>query len=279
MRFADIPGLEELKDQLMRNIDSGMVAHAQMFAGPSGSAKLALALAYATTLNCTNRQEMDACGECPSCHKISKYIHPDLHFAFPVSTAPSKQGKPAISDTFISDWRNFLDKNLYAGAFEWSQEYGGEDKQLNISREESRQIVKKLTLKSFEGAFKIMIIWLPEYMHPAAANALLKLLEEPPESTVFLMISDDHEKIIGTILSRVQLLRIRPFKQSEIAKYLQEHLDVQEAKANQIAGIWRLPHWMIFFPASETAKSSKQTTCKTSSLSWAPTTHLSLPKH
>lgn len=237
MKFSDIPGLSEIKEKLYRTIESGKVAHAQMFAGSEGSANLALALAYATLLNCTNRINQDACGQCPSCQKIQKFIHPDLHFVFPVSSAKNKTGKEVISDSFITEWRVFLGQNPYAGPFEWSQEFGGENKQLNISREESRNVLKKLSLKAFEGEFKIMIIWLAEYMHPSAANALLKLLEEPPDNTVFLLVTNDYEKIIGTILSRVQLLKIRPFNKSEISEYLVSRFSVEPDKAKQIASI------------------------------------------
>jgi len=237
MKFSEIPGLISTKEKLFRSIESGKVAHAQMFAGPEGSANLALALAYATLLNCTDRTGQNACGECPSCVKINKLIHPDLHFVFPVSSTKNKTGKEVISDSFITEWRGFLTQNPYASAFEWSQEFGGENKQLNISREESRNILKKLSLKSFEGKYKVMIIWLAEYMHPSAANALLKLLEEPPENTVFLLVTEDSEKIIGTILSRVQLLKIRPFNKEEISNYLVAQCQLDSEKASQIASI------------------------------------------
>lgn len=237
MKFSDIPGLVSVKEKLWRSIESGKIAHAQMFAGSEGSANLAMALAYAALLNCTNRTANDACGECASCQKINKFIHPDLHFVFPVSAAKNKTGKAVISDSFITEWRTFLAQSPYSGAFEWSQEFGGEDKQLNISKEESRNIIKKLALKSFEGTYKVMIIWLAEYMHPSAANALLKLLEEPPENTVFLLVTNDYEKIIGTILSRVQLLKIRPFKKEEVSEYLIQTHSLDSEKASQIANI------------------------------------------
>ena len=236
MRFSDTPGLNGIKQKLLRSIETGKIAHAQLFAGPSGSANLALALSYAALLNCTDRKEDDSCGECPSCQKISKLIHPDLHFVFPVSSAKNKTGKDVVSDTFITDFRSFVEKNPYGGTTEWSMEFGGENKQLNISREESRNIVKKLTLKPYEGEYKIMIIWLAEYLHPSAANALLKLLEEPPEKTVFLLVTNDYEKIIGTILSRVQMLKIRGFKNEEISAFLSEHYDINKDRAAQLAG-------------------------------------------
>lgn len=237
MTFSDIPGLESTKEKLYRTIESGKIAHAQLFAGSQGSANLSMAIAYAALLNCTNRIDRDACGECPSCQKIRKSIHPDLHFVFPVSSTKDITGNKVISDSFIADWRKFIHQNPYGGTYEWSMEFGGENKQLNISKEESRNIIKKLSLKSFEGEYKVMIIWLAEYMHPAAANAILKLLEEPPEKTVFLLISYDHEQIISTILSRVQLLKIKSFNKEEISNYLVERYEINTDKAMQIANI------------------------------------------
>ncbi len=237
MKFSDIPGLQSVKEKLYRTIKSGKIAHAQMFAGPPGSANLSMAIAYAELLNCTNKTDGDACGECPSCQKIQKSIHPDVHFVFPVSPIKNITAKDVVSDSFIADWRKFIKQKPYGGPYEWSLEFGGENKQLNISKEESRNIIKKLALKSFEGEYKVMIIWLAEYMHPAAANALLKLLEEPPEKTVFLLVTNDHEQIIGTILSRVQLLKIRPFNKEEISNYLVERHGVNSEKAVQLASI------------------------------------------
>jgi DNA polymerase III subunit delta' len=237
MIFADIPGLQDTKEKLYRTIESGKIAHAQMFAGPEGSGNLALAIGYAALLNCTSRTEGDACGVCPSCTKINKLIHPDVHYIFPVSATQKVTGKDVISDSFIESWRQFVTQFPYGGPTEWSTVYGGENKQLNISREESRNILRKLSLKSFEGEYKVMIIWLAEYMHPSAANALLKILEEPPEKTVFLMVTYDPEQIISTILSRVQLLKIRPFNKNEITDYLVKYYNVNEGKAAQLANM------------------------------------------
>ncbi len=237
MRFSDIPGLQNIKEKLYRTVESGKVAHAQMFAGPEGSANLVMAIAYATLLNCTERTGNDACGACPSCRKIEKLIHPDVHYVFPVSNTKNKTGKEVVSDGFIGEWRQFVVQNPYGGPMEWSTEFGGEDKQLNISREESRNILRKLSLKSFEGEFKVMIIWLAEFMHPSAANAMLKLLEEPPDKTIFLLVTYDQEQIISTILSRVQLLKIRQFTKDEITEYLIRKYDLDAAKASQVASI------------------------------------------
>ncbi len=237
MIFSDIPGLESVKQKLSRSVERGKIAHAQLFAGSRGSANLSMAIAYAALPNCTNRRDGEACGECPSCQKINKLIHPDLHFIFPVCAAKNKTGKDVVSDSFIAEWREFIHQKPYGGPTEWALEFGGENKQLNISKEESRNIIKKLALKSFEGEYKVMIIWLAEYMHPSAANAMLKILEEPPEKTVFLLVTNDHEQIIGTILSRVQLLKIRPFNKKEISDYLVKKHELNAERAIQIANM------------------------------------------
>lgn len=237
MRFADIPGLTDIKEDLFRNVESGRVAHAQLFMGRPGSANLALALAYATLLNCEQPENGDACGHCRSCQKSMKFIHPDIHFSFPVSPVKNISGKDVISNSFITSWREFLTQNPYGGPIEWSTYYGGEDKQLNISKEESRSIIRSLSLKAFEGRYKIMIIWLPEYFHTSAANAILKILEEPPENTVFILVTNDYEQLLSTILSRTLLIRIRSFKNEEIQTYLTDYQGIEETKAAQWAHI------------------------------------------
>jgi DNA polymerase-3 subunit delta' len=237
MLFEDIPGLDKEKKSLARTVLSDHVAHAQLFMGKPGSANLAMALAYATMINCEQPKENDACGTCPSCLKNKKYIHPDLHFAFPVSSARGKTGKDVVSDTFIEDWRYFLHQNPYGGPMEWSATYGGEDKQLNISKEESRNILKALSLKAFEGNYKIMLVWLAEYLHPSAANALLKILEEPPKNTLFLIVTNDYEQLLSTILSRTQIINIPSFKDDDVAGYLLEKYEIEKDKARQLAHI------------------------------------------
>ncbi len=235
MQFSDIVGLEDLKANLVTAINSSHIAHAQLFAGNPGSANLPLALAYATYLNCTARLSEDACGICASCQKMAKFIHPDLHFVFPVSSTKDVTGKDVVSSSFMKDWRAFLKKNMYGSAADWSNFFGGENKQLNISKEESRHIIKDLSLKSFEGKYKVMLIWLPEYMNPACANGILKILEEPPENTVFLMVANQTEGLLMTILSRTQMVRIRSFTDAEISKILVDTRQIDAGKANQVA--------------------------------------------
>lgn len=220
MQFADIPGLEETKTSLIHAAQEGYVAHAQLFLGPEGSAKLAMALAYATYLNADEPQSDGRVGEGGSTSKLLKFIHPDVHFVYPVSATKNVSGKDVVSDSYIQAWRNFITENPYGTAANWSSFFGAENKQLNISKEESRNIIRKLSLKSFEGRYKIVILWMPEYLHPSAANGILKILEEPPEKTLFLLVAQDAEKLLPTIISRTQIVDIRAFSDEEIINFL-----------------------------------------------------------
>ena len=224
MQFSDIPGLHDTKQHLIHAADQGKVAHAQLFVGPAGSANLALALAYATYLNCDDRQSDGSCGTSDSGAKMNKYIHPDFHFVFPVSATKNVTGKDVVSDSYLPSWRIFLREHPYGDLAEWSIAFGGENKQLNISKEESRNIVRKLSLTAFESRYKVVIIWMPELMHPAAANGILKILEEPPEKTVFLLVAQDTDRLLPTILSRTQILTVRAFTTDEVMTYLQAHV-------------------------------------------------------
>jgi DNA polymerase-3 subunit delta' len=235
MKFSDISGYESLKTQLTQSVISDQIAHAQLFLGPEGGPNLALALAFSTYINCLNRTPEDSCGECDACRKNAKLIHPDVHFAFPVSATKKIKAKDTISVNFLNEWRNFVIQDPYNNAGGWNNYFGGENKQLNISRQESREIIKNLSLKPFEGSYKIMIIWLPEYMHPAGANALLKILEEPTQNTLFLLVSNDETKLLSTILSRTQIVQIRPFSDEEIKDLLIIQHFIDEDKAGQIA--------------------------------------------
>ncbi len=209
------------------------MAHAQLFLGFDGGANLALALAYAQFLNCENPQPQDSCGTCPSCSKISKQVHPDLNFVMPVTK--TKDHSEALSKHFVKPWRTFLADSPYQTLHDWMQFIGAENKQGNIAKEESRELMKLTSLKAFEAKFKIVIIWLPELLNAAAANALLKLLEEPPPATVFLLVSNASDKIITTILSRTQLVKVRAFSDEEVRQYLTEQLGVEPDRAYQAA--------------------------------------------
>lgn len=235
MRFSDIVGLEELKQQLISAVKGNHVAHAQLFFGPEGSGNLALALAYATYINCKSPSDHDSCGTCVSCTKMDKLIHPDLQFVFPVSSTKKITGKNVVSSSFLKEWREFLLQSPFATVEQWNAHYGAENKQGNISKEESRNIIKNLSLKSFEAEYKVMIIWLPEYMNAFSANGILKILEEPPQKTIFLLVTNDYEKLLTTILSRCQLFNIRAFRSEEVATYLMNQQNLPEDQAKKIA--------------------------------------------
>ena len=234
MQFAQITGLDPTKKSLIEAIRKDHVAHAQLFIGPEGSANLAMAIAFATYLNCEDPGENDSCGSCPSCQKNQKYIHPDVHYIFPVSATDKIKGKEVVSNNFLHEWRLFLEEGLYGDISDWSATFGGENKTLNISKEETRAIIKKLSFKAFEGGHKIIIIWMPEFMHRAAANGLLKVLEEPSGKTVFLLVTHDTENLLGTILSRTQNVIIPAFEEHEIKSHL-VHIGINEEKSLHIA--------------------------------------------
>ncbi|MCB0505064.1 MAG: DNA polymerase III subunit delta [Cyclobacteriaceae bacterium] len=235
MRFKDIHGLAPTKAMLLSGIRNNHVAHAQLFAGRPGSPALSLALAYATYLNCENPGDEDVCGQCPSCAKNQKFVHPDVHFIFPVSSTKNVAAKDASSRLFLKEWREFLLTTPYGSLQDWSTLYGGEDKQALISTKEKQTITNDLSLKAFEGKYKIMLIWLPELMHPNAANGILKVLEEPPENSVFLLVSEQPDRLLTTIQSRVQRLNIPSFSDQELSELLVAAHGIQEERSKQLA--------------------------------------------
>jgi DNA polymerase III subunit delta' len=232
MKFADIPGLAHVKEKLTRAVRDGKVAHAQLFAGRPGSLNLALALAYTTFLHCQNRTETDACGTCPACSKSQKYIHPDTHFVFPIGNIKGDKDDERFKADITKTWRAFILEQPFGNIDDWAAAYGGEDKQAIISREESREIIRTLSLKSFESPFKVMIIWLPEYMHASASNGILKILEEPPANTFFLLVSDAAERMLPTIISRLQVVQVPMLSDNEVETWLRK-IETDDAKINQ----------------------------------------------
>lgn len=222
MFFKDVIGQEEIKKRLIRSVKEERISHAQLFTGPEGTGKLALALAFAQYVSCRNRGENDSCGECASCRKYKKLAHPDLHFVFPVF--PTKEFKKPVSDDFLPRWREMVKKTPYFTLSQWLGFIENENAQGLIYERESDSIMRKLNLKSFESEFKVMIIWLPEKMHVACSNKLLKLIEEPPNKTLFLLVTEDEESIITTIRSRAQLLKV-PFIDNESMKNALENLE------------------------------------------------------
>ena len=189
MLFKEVLGQEKLKELLMHCELEDRIPHAQLFLGPKGSANLALALAFAQYVACKNKQQDDACGSCTSCVKHLKFIHPDLHFVFPVATTSNVKTKP-VSKNFLSEWRSLLDENPYFSLIDWLKHIGIENKQGLISVEESVHVLKDLSLKPYESETRIMLIWMPEKMNIQAANKLLKIIEEPPQKTLFLLVAE-----------------------------------------------------------------------------------------
>ncbi len=235
MRFKDIPGQKEVIDRLINSVQRERVSHAQLFTGPEGCGSLALALAYAQFISCENRHQSDSCGECKSCVKYEKLIHPDLHFVFPVIN-DRKVSEP-VSDNYIEQWREYVSHSPYFSVNKWLESIDAGNAQGLIYATEASEIIKKLSLKTFESDFKVMIIWMPEKMHIATANKLLKLIEEPPEKTLFLLVSDEQDKIIPTILSRCQVVKIPSYSQDSIIKYIKERFGIEEQKASDISRV------------------------------------------
>lgn len=234
MLFKEITGLEEVKQVLIHSVASQHVAHAQLFRGNGGSAHLAMALAYATYVNCEDKQPEDACGQCASCTKMNKLVHPDFHQIFPVTTTKQVTKDP-LSENFLPSWRKFVLGNPYQGLPDWLDCIGAENKQGNISVEETRGIIRKLSLKAYEAEYKVLLIWLPELMNLASANAMLKVLEEPPAKTLFLLACQNSGQLLTTIQSRTQAVRIRDFSDAEIKQHLMQKLGVEEGRATQIS--------------------------------------------
>lgn len=237
MLFAQVPGASEVKEVLIKAAQKNQVAHAQLFIGKEGGVQLPMALAYATYLNCENPSSSDACGQCRSCKNAEKLIYPDLHFVVPtVTTKKVSKREEATTEKFLPDWRSFLieENGGYKNISDWVNFIGGENKQAIITRQESRSIVKNMSIKSHQGGFKIVLIWLPELMQAPAANAVLKILEEPPEKTLFFMVSNDPEKLLITILSRAQKVYI-PSPTDENITTLLSGLGVENNKAQKVA--------------------------------------------
>ncbi|SDM60375.1 DNA polymerase III subunit [Siphonobacter aquaeclarae] len=229
MLFRDVPGLPELKETLIQSVRNDHVAHAQLFHGPVGGAGLPLAIAFATYLNCENRGENDACGSCASCVKMRKLAHPDVHYIFPV--AITKKVKDNESDAYMPLWREFMAAQPYGSLSDWLTFIGVEgNRQGNISAEEARNVIRKISLKAYEGEYKILILWQPELLNVYSANALLKILEEPPAKTVFLLVTTDANRLLTTIISRTQRIGVRAFTEEEVANYLSATTDAKQAK-------------------------------------------------
>jgi len=219
MLFKDILGLSHIKNHLASSADAGRIPHAQLFVGPEGSGTLLMALAYAQYVVCGNSNAENSEGDTTCNLKFNGLAHPDFHFAFPVANS-DKIKSHAVSNNYMEEWRQFVKEQPYGNLFDWYRLIGIEKKQGQIGVDEAQDIVKKLALKSYEGGYKVMLIWMAEKMNTSAANKLLKLIEEPPEKTIFLLITEDEEQIIQTIRSRCQILHFPPLAEETIAKAL-----------------------------------------------------------
>lgn len=225
MDFSQTIGNTALKDRLQQSVAEGKIPHAQLFVGPKGTGKLQTAIAYAAQVLALDH---------PIGEKVKNLQHADLHFAFPVTTNENTKSKP-ISDNFMTEWRSFVQTQPYGELFDWYQHLGIENKQGNIGVDEAESIVKKLSLKSYEGGYKIMIIWGAGQMNTAASNKLLKIIEEPPAKTVFILITEQEEDVLQTIRSRTQLVQFKRITDNEIAESLQKKYQISENKALELA--------------------------------------------
>ncbi|MBR6167437.1 MAG: DNA polymerase III subunit delta' [Paludibacteraceae bacterium] len=230
MLFCEIIGQEETKAQLRRSVREGRIPHAQLFVGISGIGKLQLALAYAQYLNCPNRTDEDSCGTCPTCLQYQHLQHPDLHFVFPIV------GSDEVCDNFLEPWRDILLTNHYFDLDDWHRAMGVETKQSMIYEKESGEILRKLSLKPYGNGYKVMVIWQPEKMNTTTANKLLKILEEPTDKTIFLLVSEHPEALLATIQSRVQTIRVPRLETEQIKEALMQN-GLDATKATDIARI------------------------------------------
>ncbi len=230
MQFSDIVGQAQVKQHLIQTVKDNRVSHAQLFLGPEGSGSLPLALAYAQFISCQARLPDDSCGECSSCRKYQKLIHPDLHFSYPFFA----KHKEDTATTFVADWREAFLSNPYLGLDEWRSHLDAENKQANINIAECHHIIQKLSLKPFEAEYKVLIMWLPEYLDKQG-NALLKIIEEPAQKTLFLLVAQNQDQVLNTILSRTQLVKINRLTDNDIERCLVEQFAIEPVLASRAA--------------------------------------------
>jgi len=252
MQFQSINGQKETKEQLVQMVQHNRLSHALLFLGKEGSGALQLALAFAQYIVCTPQapevdlfaaepqttnpqtKENDSCGVCPACKKANELIHPDIHFSYPVIAR--KPGDKPLSTDFIKEWREFVVQNPYGNVYDWLQFIGAENKQGNITAHECNDIIRKLNLKSFESEYKILVMWMPEFLGKEG-NKLLKLIEEPPPNTLFILVAENEDLVLPTILSRTQLVKIPLLTNLEVEAALELTAGVKMEKAQQIAAV------------------------------------------
>lgn len=239
MFFSSVVGHFDLKEKLTHNVANGRISHGQLFEGPAGTGKLAMLLAYARYILCQNRQHDDSCGECPSCSKFSRLEHPDLHFYFPTYNTKDSEGdgdeKRSGSKGFFNQWRDMLLETPYFSFNQWQRKLGLENQQTMIYKKDCVDIIKDLSFKPLDGRYKIVVIWMVEKFDSQGASRLLKHIEEPPPGTVFLMLTQDKNAIIKTILSRLQLVKFSLLPDNIIVEHLIEKVGIDRQKAVHIA--------------------------------------------
>jgi DNA polymerase-3 subunit delta' len=260
MQFKDVIGQHQVKQHLVEMVQQNRLSHALLFLGKEGSGTLATAIAFAQFITCglnrisqqveksislfeTDTPEIsnvqsehaaDSCGTCPSCIKAHQLVHPDIHFSFPVIT--KKAGSPPLSCDFFAEWRDFVKTNLYGNVYDWLQFIGADNKQGNITAQECNDIMRRLNLKSFESGYKILILWMPEYLGKEG-NKLLKLIEEPPDNTLFILVAENESAILSTILSRCQLIKFPVIETSDIQQAVELKENCSSEQAKQIANM------------------------------------------
>ncbi|MBN8864814.1 MAG: hypothetical protein J0H92_15685 [Sphingobacteriales bacterium] len=255
MPFHDVIGQSVLKRELPELMQANRLAHALLFLGKEGSGALPLALAFAQYVVCEKvnapaaaagpslfgeaapepvAPRTDACGTCASCIKAAQLVHPDIHFSYPVVTR--KAGSPPISTDYITEWREFVKTYPYGNIYDWLQFIGAENKQGNITAHECNDIIRKLNLKSFESAYKVLVMWMPEYLGNEG-NKLLKLIEEPPPNTLFILVAENESLILQTILSRCQLVKVPALEVADIEEALISRNKTEAATARQVAAV------------------------------------------
>jgi DNA polymerase-3 subunit delta' len=234
MQFKNVIGQQQVKQKLIGMASAAKVPHAMMLLGPEGNGNLALALAFSQYLQCENKQADDSCGACSACLKNQKFIHPDVHFTFPVVT--KKSSEAPISNDYITEWRNALAANPYMNANEWLQSIEAENRQGNITVRECHEIIRSINMKTYESAYKIQIIWLAEFLKEAG-NTLLKIIEEPPANTIFILLVENIELVLNTIISRTQIIKVTAIEDNDIADALMLRFETDKQTASRIARI------------------------------------------
>jgi len=234
MQFSDVVGQQDVREHLVEMISLNRLSHALLFTGKEGTGALPLAIAFSQYIMCESRDEADSCGICPACKKASDLVHPDIHFSYPV--IPKKPGDKPVSTDFISEWREFIGQYPYGNVYDWLQFIGAENRQGNITAQECNEIIHKLSLKSFESDYKVLVMWMPEYLEKEG-NKLLKLIEEPPPNTIFILVAENESMVLPTIVSRTQLVRVPPVAIEAIQQQLMLKAKIPKDQARQIATV------------------------------------------